>query len=66
MENKMIGIYVIENNITGKKYIGKSNDIEKRWKEHKYEYKRKNTPLYASIRKNNILKDDLKFKYKTS
>jgi len=29
----MIGIYKIENNINGKLYIGKSNDIERRWRE---------------------------------
>lgn len=29
------GIYMIMNNKNGKKYIGQSQDIEKRWKEHK-------------------------------
>lgn len=33
----MIGIYKIENKINGKVYIGKSKDIEKRWKEHRCE-----------------------------
>lgn len=32
----MIGIYMIENVITGEKYIGQSTDIEKRFKEHIY------------------------------
>lgn len=30
----MIGIYLITNNINGKKYVGQSNDIERRYKEH--------------------------------
>ena len=31
----MIGIYMITNTITNKKYIGQSIDIEKRWRTHK-------------------------------
>ena len=31
----MIGIYKIENIINNKVYIGSSNNIERRWKEHK-------------------------------
>ena len=34
---KKIGIYCIENLINHKKYIGQSNNIEYRWKRHKYE-----------------------------
>ena len=30
----MIGIYKIVNILNNKIYIGKSSDIEKRWKEH--------------------------------
>lgn len=30
----MIGIYKITNNLSGKIYIGQSNNIERRWKEH--------------------------------
>ena len=32
----MIGIYQITNLINGKKYIGQSNNIKKRWNEHKF------------------------------
>lgn len=31
------GIYLIRNEITNKQYIGKSNDIEKRWGQHRTE-----------------------------
>ena len=34
------GIYCIENLINHKKYIGQSNNIEYRWKRHKYELNR--------------------------
>ena len=34
------GIYCIENLINKKKYIGQSNNIEYRWKRHKYELNR--------------------------
>ena len=30
----MIGIYKITNKDTGKSYVGQSNDIERRFKEH--------------------------------
>lgn len=56
---KMIGIYRIENLINNKNYIGKSIQIEVRWKKHKnlayntlscyYNY-----PLYKAIRKYGI------------
>lgn len=32
----MIGIYLITNLLNGKKYVGQSVDIKKRWNEHKY------------------------------
>lgn len=37
---KHSGIYCIENLVNHKKYIGQSNDIEYRWKQHKYELNR--------------------------
>ena len=37
---KQSGIYCIENLINHKKYIGQSNDIAYRWKQHKYELNR--------------------------
>jgi group I intron endonuclease len=45
-------IYKITNKVNGKVYIGKSNDPERRWKQHKSEvYKNKTTYLYQSMRK---------------
>ncbi|MBQ1569544.1 MAG: GIY-YIG nuclease family protein [Clostridiales bacterium] len=32
----MTGIYCIENKISGKKYVGKAVDINKRWRHHKH------------------------------
>lgn len=33
--NKLIGIYCIENLVNHKKYIGLSQDVNKRWNQHK-------------------------------
>jgi len=41
MREKKCGIYCIENTVTGQKYIGKSIDIEARWKGHKDKFKNK-------------------------
>ena len=38
----MIGIYKILNKTNGKIYIGQSVNIERRWKEHLYDYKNEN------------------------
>ena len=46
----MIGIYKITNKTNGKVYIGQSNDIERRWSEHKRKYKTENTFLYQGMR----------------
>lgn len=56
---KHCGIYQIRNIITGKKYIGQSVDIYRRWWEHKARVDNKNTncynkPLYTAIRKYGI------------
>lgn len=50
----MVGIYKITNKINGKIYIGQSNDIERRWSEHKRKYKTENTFLYQNMRSDGI------------
>lgn len=35
MANKICGVYKITNSVNGKFYIGSSNDIKKRWAQHK-------------------------------
>ncbi len=44
----MIGIYKITNKINGKCYIGQSNDIERRWKEHRNSFNNRNISDYES------------------
>lgn len=44
----MIGIYKITKKQNGKSYIGQSNDIERRFSEHKY---RRETPIEKAIQK---------------
>lgn len=50
----MIGIYKITNKLNGKVYIGQSNDIERRWKEHKRKYKSEHTLLYKAMQENGL------------
>ena len=52
--NKISAVYKITNTITGDFYIGSSNNVERRWKEHKYPsiWKRyPNSQLYLNMRK---------------
>ncbi len=59
-EEKICGIYCIENIINGKKYIGQSINIFSRWKQHINKAKSgTNTALYNAIRKYG--KDNFKF-----
>ena len=54
---KICGIYKITNTITGDFYIGSSNDVKRRWKEHKWpsRWKQcKNNPMYLDMRKYGI------------
>lgn len=53
---KVCGIYKITNLINGKVYIGQSNDIEDRWRDHKWISTQENKieysyPLYRAFRK---------------
>lgn len=45
----MIGIYKITNLCNGMVYIGQSNDIFRRWGEHKRKRKKQNTLLYKAM-----------------
>lgn len=50
----MIGIYKIENKINQNVYIGQSNNIEMRWKQHKINIKNGSQTIYKAIRKYGI------------
>lgn len=50
----MIGIYMIQNKINGKIYIGQSIDIKRRWREHKNNSKNRNCYFYCALRKYGI------------
>lgn len=47
----MIGIYLITNKVNGKKYVGQSIDIEKRWKDHIRDSKKSEYTIHKAIRK---------------
>ena len=52
----MIGIYLITNTIDGKRYVGQSSDIEKRWASHKTSalYGHDNMYVHKAMRKHGI------------
>ena len=51
MKKKITCIYLIENLINCKKYIGQTTNFQSRKNSHKNDSKFKTTPLYQSIRK---------------
>lgn len=62
MENKICGIYKIENKVNGKIYIGQSVDIKSRWRGHRH-YLNTNTcnNNYLQNAWNKYKKDNFKF-----
>ena len=50
----MIGIYLITNKVNGKKYVGQSIDIERRWKSHIIASKKSELHIHRAIRKYGI------------
>lgn len=50
----IIGIYLIENQINHKKYVGQSKNILARWCGHRCDSKIKDLPLYRAMRKYGI------------
>jgi predicted GIY-YIG superfamily endonuclease len=56
MKTKIQGIYIIENNINGKCYIGQSVDILFRWRSHTYkDVKQFPYPLYKAFKKYGLI-----------
>ena len=51
MDSKTFYCYKITNTINSKVYIGITTDIARRLRQHKCDAKKKNSPLYKSIRK---------------
>ena len=59
--NKISAVYKITNTITGDFYIGSSNDVKRRWKEHKcpsYLKNYPNNPMYLDMQKYGLDKFD--------
>ena len=58
---KIIGVYKITNTVTGGFYIGSSNDVKRRWREHKFPSSWKNypnNPMYHDMKNYGIDKFD--------
>ena len=53
-KNIKTGIYLIENLLNGKKYVGQSKNIYARWSGHRCDSKEKNLPLYFAMRKDGL------------
>ena len=51
---KICGVYKITHIASGKSYIGVSKDINRRWAEHRACSGRRNSAIYAAIRKHGI------------
>lgn len=51
MKQNICCIYLIENLINCKKYVGQSTNFHSRKISHKHDIKRKNTPLYTAMNK---------------
>lgn len=47
----IVGIYLIENLVNNKKYVGQSKNILARWSGHRCDSKTKDLPLYRAMRK---------------
>ena len=59
---KISGVYKITNAVTGDFYIGSSNDVKRRWKEHKCTSrwnKCPNNPMYIDMRKYRVDKFEM-------
>jgi group I intron endonuclease len=51
----MIFVYIIQNMINNKLYIGQTRDLQSRWREHRYEARQRTShPLYRAMRKHGI------------
>ena len=47
-------IYIIENKLNGECYVGKTNDVERRWKKHRSNARSGSTHLSRAMRKHGI------------
>lgn len=47
-------IYIIENKLNGDSYVGKTTDVERRWKKHKKDSQTSDRHLYCAMRKYGI------------